>query len=83
MLRLFLMNSEIYSSHLTQHDYEYSLVLNQLYENKEEQREFFQNEPKKKYDLRPRAVGVKSNPQTHNKKENVPAKQGPIKDTGK
>ena len=35
---------------------------------------------KKKYDLRPRLVGANSNPKTHNKKANVPAKQGLIKD---
>jgi hypothetical protein len=49
------------------------LVLNQFDEDKEEE-ENFQNEPQKKYDLRPRQSGPKPNAQTQNKKTNVPAK---------
>jgi hypothetical protein len=75
-----LTDVELPSTHLTQQEYEDSLISSQ-FDNGEEE-EIFQNEPQKKYDLRPRSDGPKENTPVQNKKAKVSAKQGPTKDTG-
>jgi hypothetical protein len=46
-----------------------------------EEEEIFQNEPQKKYDLRPRSGGPKENTPVHNKKANVSVEKGRTKYT--
>jgi hypothetical protein len=57
-----LLNAtELPTNHLTQHEYEYSLISNQFDDHEDE---IFQNEPQKKYDLRSKQSGSKRNAQT-------------------
>jgi hypothetical protein len=71
-----LDGTELPTSHLTQQEYEDSLISNQFDDQEEE---IFQNEPQKKYNLRSKQSGSKPNAQTQIKKTNTPAKQGPSK----
>jgi hypothetical protein len=72
--------TDLYPSHLTQQDYEISQLSNQ-FDDDGKGEEIFQSQPQKKYDLRPRPGGPKTNVPIQNKKSDLPPKQGPNKDT--
>ena len=59
------------SSHLTENDYEDSVVLNQIYETTGENK----STSMRQYHLRPRTIGIKHNSQTQNKKVSFLDKQ--------
>jgi hypothetical protein len=68
-----LNDTELPPTHLTQHDYEDALILNQFEE--EDAEEITQKEPKrKKYDLRSRSNASKVDILVQTKKTNAPVK---------
>jgi hypothetical protein len=55
--------------------------LSNQFDDDVKEEEIFQSHPQKKYDLRPRPGGPKTNAPIQNKKSDLPPKQGPNKDT--
>jgi hypothetical protein len=72
--------TDLYPSHLTQQNYAISQLSNQ-FDDKRNGEDIFQNQPQKNYNLRPRPRGPKTNVHVHNKKSDLPLKQGRNKDT--
>jgi hypothetical protein len=58
---------DLYPSHLTQQNYEISQLSNQFDDDRKGE-DIFQSQPQKKYDLRPRPGGPKTNVPTQNDK---------------
>jgi hypothetical protein len=72
--------TDFYTSHLTQQDYEVAQLSNQ-FDIEVGEEGVIQGKPQKKYDLRPRIGAPKATTSDQNKKSEVPPRPNPSKGT--